>query len=261
MQLKLGKRPFVPDSQDLHFRTYLRTEQLPAAPLNFGHEYILDSGDWSMFGNGPDSEVSVGFEGCGDCVFAGAAHETLLWTAESGVMAVFSGKDVVADYSAVTGYDSANPATDSGTDVRTALKYRKDVGIVDAFGERHKIDAFVSLTPGNLAELRSALWLFGAIGIGINLPQSAMDQVNSGEPWTVVPNSPSLGGHYVPLVGQRDGMLECVTWGQLQKLSLDFYTTYCDEAWAILSTEMLSNGRSLEGFDLAQLQQDLAQLR
>jgi hypothetical protein len=30
-----------------------------------------------------------------------------------------------------------------------------------------------------------------------------------------------------------------------------------DEAWAILSPEMLTAGKSLEGFDLAQLQADL----
>jgi hypothetical protein len=39
-----------------------------------------------------------------------------------------------------------------------------------------------------------------------------------------------------------------------------FYKTYCDEAWAILSPEMLKAGKSLEGFDLASLQADLKAL-
>jgi hypothetical protein len=36
-------------------------------------------------------------------------------------------------------------------------------------------------------------------------------------------------------------------------MTSQFYKTYCDEAWAILSPEMLKTGKSLEGFDLAQL--------
>ena len=39
-----------------------------------------------------------------------------------------------------------------------------------------------------------------------------------------------------------------------------FYATYCDEAWVILSTEMLAAGKSPEGFDLKQLQADLKAL-
>jgi hypothetical protein len=40
-----------------------------------------------------------------------------------------------------------------------------------------------------------------------------------------------------------------------------FFNTYCDEAWAILSPEMITNkGTTLEGFNLAQLKSDLADL-
>lgn len=55
----------------------------------------------------------------------------------------------------------------------------------------------------------------------------------------------------------RDLLFECVTWGRLQSMTLRFYKNYCDEAYAILSPEMLIEGKSLEGFDLAQLQADL----
>jgi hypothetical protein len=60
----------------------------------------------------------------------------------------------------------------------------------------------------------------------------------------------------VPLVAKRANF-ECVTWGRTQPMTAQFYTKYCDEAWAILSLEMLKTGKSPEGFDLAQLQTDL----
>jgi hypothetical protein len=40
-------------------------------------------------------------------------------------------------------------------------------------------------------------------------------------------------------------------------MTVQFYAKYCDEAWAILSPEMLDAGKSPEGFDLIQLQSDL----
>ena len=86
-----------------------------------------------------------------------------------------------------------------------------------------------------------------------------MDQFNAHQPWSVVPGPPATEGHYIPLVAYRTN-LECVTWGRIQQMTQQFYKTYCDEAWAILSPEMLKVGKSLEGFDLAQLQADLKQL-
>lgn len=83
-----------------------------------------------------------------------------------------------------------------------------------------------------------------------------MDQFNAGKPWSVVPGPAPTGGHYIPLVAFRKN-LECVTWGRIQQMTPQFFKTYCDEAWAILSPEMLKAGKSLEGFNLAQLQADL----
>ncbi len=54
-------------------------------------------------------------------------------------------------------------------------------------------------------------------------------------------------------------MLDCVTWAKIQPMTLEFFTTYCDEAYALLSAELLGeDGVSPEGFKLAELQADLA---
>lgn len=256
----LGKRPATYDKRDLQFAHY-RTGALPAHPRIFGHEKFTAAKAWGMFGNGPDDSVAPGFQGAGDCVFASAAHQTMLWTAEEGRgPATFTGKEVISDYSAVTGYVVGDDATDQGTDIRAALKYRQKTGVLDAHGRRHKIGPYLALEPGNHENLYEALWLFGIVEIGIAFPASAMDQFDAGKPWSVVSGSPTEGGHDIPLVAKR-AHIECVTWGRIQPMTVGFFSKYCDEAWAILSPEALVEGKSMEGFDLAALQADLAALK
>jgi hypothetical protein len=256
---KLGKKPATYDKRDLQFAHYRTAAALPPHPKQFGHEKLVGANAWQMLGNGPDNTVSPGFKGAGDCVFAGGDHESMLWTLEGGTAATFTGANAIADYSAVTGYKPSNPKSDQGTDVRVALKYRQNTGLVDTKGKRHRIGAYLALEPGNVDHLVEALYLFGVVGIGIQFPASAMDQFDAGKPWSVVAGAQIDGGHYVPLVAKRANF-DCVTWGRLQQMTAQFYTKYCDEAWAILSPEMLNSGKSPEGFDLAQLQNDLAAL-
>jgi hypothetical protein len=266
-KFKLGKKDATYDKHDFMFAQFRTSEPLPAHPKHFGHEKLIKPKAWQMLGNGPDNSVSPGFGGAGDCVFAGGDHETMLWNSEVGKVTKFTGANAIRDYSAVTGYDpkapldsDGNNPTDQGTNVRDALKYRQKTGLIDATGKRHKIGAYVSLELGNLDQLLEALYLFGVVGIGINFPDSAMDQFNSGKPWSVVPGPKPTEGHYIPLVAYRTN-LECVTWGRIQQITSQFYKKYCDEAWAILSPEMLKAGKSLEGFDLTELQDHLKALK
>lgn len=246
--MKLGKREFTPDPRDLKLADYLTGAPEPPAG-DFGHEGLVS--DWQMLGN----------DTAGDCVWAGAGHETMMLGAEGGHHPVFSTKSVLSDYSAVTGYVPGDESTDRGTDVRTALLYRRRTGLLDANGHRHHIGAFVQLKPGDLAELYQALYVFGCVGIGIEFPESAMAQFNAGEPWSVVKDSRIDGGHYVPIVARRNGQPVCVTWGRTQPMTEEFYSTYCDEAWVYVSASVLNGeGESPEGLNIAQLRADLPAL-
>jgi hypothetical protein len=118
----------------------------------------------------------------------------------------------------------------------------------------------MALRKRNVADLTVAIYLFSAVGIGIEVPSSAMDQFNAGQPWTVVKNSPIEGGHYVPAVAYDRTYIYVVTWGKIQPMAWSFLKTYNDESVAYLSTEMLVNNKSLEGFDLKTLQSDLSKL-
>lgn len=243
--LKLGKAPARPGAVKFKLADYMA--KLPKVPLSFGHEKLVP--EWGMLGN----------DSYGDCVFAGAAHETMLWLSEGGKPYSFGPECVLKDYSAVTGFDTAKPDTDQGTDMELAAKYRRQTGIQDLAGNRHQVGAYLALTPGDLKQALAAAYIFGAVGIGIEFPSTAMDQFNAGHKWSVVKGSRVEGGHYVPLIAHR-GDLFVVTWGKVQKMTEGFFKKYCDEAIVYLSTECMKNGKTMEGFDLPALQADIAAL-
>jgi hypothetical protein len=251
-ELKLGKLPATEDARDLLFARYVKAAELPTPPAQFGHETLVGATDWGMLGN----------DEWGDCAWAGPAHETMLLTLEGGDPATFTTDGVLSDYAAGTGFNAkagppGNNPTDDGSNVRDVLGYRRTTGIVDSAGKRHTIEAYVKLDQTNVAEIFQALYLFQVVGIGINFPESAMQQFNAGEPWDVVPGAKVEGGHYICMVAKRDN-IDIVTWGALQQMTERFFTTYCDEAWAYVSEENLRGGKDPEGFDLAQLRADLA---
>jgi hypothetical protein len=248
VRLPLGKTAARPEAVTFKLSTYLDTTKLPTVPKIIGHYGLLPVDD-GMLGN----------DNYGDCVWAGAAHETMLWTLEAGKLAAFSTDGVLSDYSAVTGFKKSDPNTDQGTDMKDAASYRRKTGVIDAAGKRHKVDAYLGLKVGNMTELNQALYLFGAVGVGIQFPESAMTQFNNGKAWTVVPGAKIEGGHYVPLVG-LNGKYYVITWGKLQPVSAAFLKKYMDEAIAYVSAEQLKNGKTLDGFDLTTLLADLKAL-
>jgi len=244
MNLKLGKKLARYDHRDLLMSRYLDYSKLPPLPDQFGEESRIVN--WGMLGN----------DNAGNCVWAGSAHETMLWTAIGSTPAKFDDASVNSDYSAVTDYNPADPATDQGTDMHDAIKYRQQVGIIDADGKRHKIGAYVWLEPGNLKMLLYSMFLFKAVGIGVRFPNSAMDQFNSGAPWSVVGGATVSGGHYVSGVCQREDPA-CVSWARVQPFTNGFYQTYNDESVVMFSEEALKCGRTPEGFRAQELMKDL----
>jgi hypothetical protein len=247
--MKLGKLPARPGAVKLRFSDYLDLSKLPTPPAEFGHETLVT--DWGLLGN----------DSAGDCVWAGGGHETILWNIEAGHRVSFSTANTLADYMAVTGYNPNDPSTDQGTDMQVAADYRLKTGLLDANGNRHRIGAYLAITAGNLQEHLIASYLFGAVGIGITFPLSAMHQFDAGQPWDIVPGATIDGGHYIPLVSFRGGLLNVVTWGKVQPMTEAFFASQNDESLAYLSPEMLIDGKSLEGFDLAQLQSDFNDLK
>jgi hypothetical protein len=253
--LKLGKAPARPRPKDILLQEVVAAGViLPIAPAGFGHYKVFPPDGWGMLGN----------DEYGDCVFAGSAHETMMINKMNGRDVAFDPGVVLADYSAVTGFDPADPNTDQGTDMHDALNYRRNTGIQDSSegSERHKIGAYVSLEPGNWHQMLEALRAFDFVAVGFLFPDYAMDQFKAGKPWAYRAGGHIEGGHYVPAVGRpHSWTIATVTWGQVQNMGRRFYEHYCDECYGVLTPETLSEaGKSPEGLDLTALNAALAAL-
>lgn len=245
MDFKLGKLPARPEAVKLKLAHFVDMALLPQPPdpNNFGHASsqtvrgVLGNADY----------------GC--CFFSGSAHETMNWCAAAGKTTAFTAADVLGDYGAATGFSASDPNSDQGTDMQAGASYRRKTGILDSTGHRHQVGAYLAIEPGNIQEHIVASYIFGAVGIGIKFPGSAMDQFNNGQVWDVVKGATIEGGHYVPLLGRTNGQFMISTWGALQPMTDAFLTTYEDECLVYLSPDDLNgNGRTPEGFDLARLQ-------
>lgn len=261
---KFGVRPSAYDSRDIRFQDYVYLSKLlPSIPENFSHGDAVYY--WGSLGNCKDPmdpTLPPNFDGAGNCVLASAGHETMVWSKESGKRVHIAGIDALEDYAALTGYDIATGANDEGTEPRAALDYRRHIGIRDSDGNRHRIEAYISLEPGNMEHLRAAMWLFHAVGFSFSAGQSVVDQFDRQRIWTYVPGQEMMAYHYVPLIawGEND-VIECVSWGRRQSMTKNFVERNGAEAWAMLSMDMLHAGRSPEGFDLAGLLETLRALR
>ena len=248
---KRGKLPARPDAVQLKFGTYFRAGNLPPPPLRIGHPNLIKN--WQTLAN----------DRYGDCVWAGAAHETMMICADAiTAVPVFNDSNVLADYADATGFKPSDPSTDNGTDVQQAAAYRQKTGIVDASGKRHTIGIYTALRVGDLAEIAMATWLLGAVGIGVDLPSSADRQFSDGQLWDVVKGDVSTGGHYIPCVGRNSaGNFLFISWGRLQAATPAWIKTYMDEGIAYISLERLNaKGLSPEGFNEGGLIDDFKQV-
>jgi hypothetical protein len=181
------------------------------------------------------------------------------WTANAGTEATVTDADVLAAYTAVGGYNPADPSTDQGAAIIDVLNYWRRTGIAG-----HKITAFMGMAAVNHTHVLQAISLFGGVDIGVQLPAAVQD---TGNRWPA-PTDPadpawapgSWGGHSVHAVDYNPEGVTVVTWGELTTVDWTFWDLYLDECWAIVSPDILAGAVDPQGFDLAQLQADLAAL-
>ena len=240
---RLGKHPVRRDSRTLKLVDYITPTLTPPTEA-FYHRKV--SG-WPMFLN----------DSLGDCVPAAAGHMIQQWTAY-GLGAEYTPTDsqILSAYESIGGYTPTDPATDQGCDMLTALNTWRQTGIAG-----HRIAAYVSLNPKSWDELRLAIYLFGNVYLGIQLPIAAQNQ----EKWEIIgdESSPdqvpgSWGGHCIPLIGYNPLLYMCVTWGAELNMTTGYPTAYADEAYAVLTHDWIrKQGTAPSGFNLNQLTADM----
>ena len=111
--------------------------------------------------------------------------------------------------------------------------------------------------------MKQVIAYLGNAYLGIQCPVSAQQQYaqqsQTGQlvPWTVVNGSTINGGHCIVAVGYTAEGLLCVTWGTIVLVTWAFLTKYCDEAWALLTNEIVEHGADTFGLQTAKLAADL----
>lgn len=241
--LRLGKKAKRVDKRTLKFGDYL-PPQLPPIP---------SACDWT---GKVSSFPMLGNDTCGDCTVAGANHLNQVWTSQASTEIIATTESAIADYSAMTGYDPADPTSDMGDDLLSVLNYWRQTGI-----NGRKILAFVEVDITNLAHLKAAIAIFGGIYGGVQLPKRALQQFSNGERWEDTAPDIIAGGHELPPVSFDTfgpGYVKVPTWARIQYASWPWLLMYLDEAYCVLSRDWLNaNGVSPSHFNLAQLQADL----
>ncbi len=156
-KLKLGKSVARHDPRTLLLASYL-TAALPTPPASFDLTGKVGAA-WGMMEN----------DQLGDCTCAAAGHLLMEWTANAGKkMFTPTDKQIVAAYSAITGYNPTTGANDNGAVEIDVLNYWRQSGIAG-----HKIGAYVALEPANHTHIMDSVFIFGGCYIGLQLPISA----------------------------------------------------------------------------------------
>lgn len=201
----------------------------------------------------------LGNDTVGDCVIAYMLHQIKIWwsIAHAGEpLPDFTDEQAIQLYSAITGYNPADPSTDQGTDPDTALAYWQQNGL---FG--HTIAGYVNIDVTNIDMLRYAISIFGGIGFSFNVPAYIMN-IPGGASWSYKPGNDitNQGGHQVGAIGYgRHGFREDC-WDTTNTFDPEFIGAFGVAAQAVVSPEWLeASGVTITGLHLQDLLADLAE--
>jgi hypothetical protein len=246
--MRLGRKAVKRDSRTLKFANYVDTTILPAAPISV--DYMGGVTDWGMYCN----------DVLGCCTIAGGLHLTQIWSnMVDGTVPIVPDEVVHDYYSKWDGYVPGQDSTDNGgVEIDVLTDWKRDTlnGI--------PIIGFVSVDFTDQVQVQQALWLFGGLYIGVQLPLSAQNQAiwdavdgHNGKPG-------GWGGHCVPCgKGVEGGDITCITWGAPKVMTRGFWDKYVDECWCALSPAWIKSDNTVapNGFALDQLTADLLHIR
>lgn len=264
--MKYGRKP-VKHTLASFFRSHIMTRALnalgapPAESPDWVSAITKQSLSLGMYGN----------DAYGDCVIADCAHQEMLRTANVGGIWIPTITEVLALYAYFQGYQgdmtdrSAIEAYlarhDDGCNELDVIEYLTQTG-----WRGRKLDGSANLDPTQLDQIKWAVCIFGASRLGLNLPDSAQTQFETGKPWDYVPRARLAGGHDVPVVKYDGEYFYVVTWGKLQPVTPAFMTAkypdgapYVEEAHAELAFDWVNAaGTCPANLDLTKLVADLS---
>ncbi|MCY2978277.1 MAG: hypothetical protein NTU79_06380 [Planctomycetota bacterium] len=189
-----------------------------------------------------------------NCVIAGKYHAEGVWSgndSDSGGVVVATNQEVLTAYQTICG------PGDHGCVITQVLNYYRDHGL-KFNGSTRKIDGYVRMDWTNKLEVQVAIYLFGAVTIGINFPSAW--QNNS--VWDVT-DSLILNGHDVTCVGYDTQGVQVSSWGRIYTITWAAFlaTKWIDEAYVMLSPDWYGNDKlAPSGINASGLQADLQKI-
>jgi len=256
MNMKFGRRRPAPGVRHLRLAKYVNLSTLPTPPAKIDYTKPASRGLKDILGN----------DELGDCTAAGLMHVEDIFraNARSGLPPCTQ-EETIWFYSATTGYMPGDPSTDNGGDEVTVLNYARDKGLFK--NGSGKIAGHVAIDGTSEDEARAALWLFGNLYFGIELPDAWINPFpkKSGFVWDVAGDPDENNGHCFIAGGYDAHGFTIDTWGMLGKLTPQAMAAYAvpaanGEVHAVLSADWIdkATGKAPSGFDFETLTADLA---
>jgi hypothetical protein len=256
--ISFGRRHPIAHFPSLHLENYL-LKSLPNPPA---------TSDYSSAAAAALSEMYLN-DALGDCVIACQAHLVGVFTgnagdAVNGSPTVFTRDQIISRYSAIGGYVPGNPATDNGCDMQTALASWQAVGMMPLHlpENKHRIQGWLRVSPSNIQQMQTALYLFENLDFGLDLPDAWVSPPpeSSGFTWGVAGAPDPDNGHCVCGVGYGAQGVTIDTWGMLGTMTYAAIAEYCNaqaagELYTVISKDVLNRAqqKAPTGFDWSQL--------
>lgn len=244
--LSLGRRAARPEKQSkiLKFANYFKGGSEPP-PASVDYYTPAAKALASMLGN----------DALSDCTIAAALHQLGVDSAEQpgGASLIASTTEADTQYATICG------PGDNGCVVTDVLDYWQSKGLTAA-GTTVTAAGYVSIDTTNQTLLQTAIYLFGALHFGIQLPEDWYENAAPGAIWDVS-TAPIVGGHSIAIVGYDGQYLYVSTWGMVLKMTYAAAATLSivQEAYAVLATDWTdADGLDVHGVDVDTLTADLA---
>lgn len=228
-----------------HVDASLRAMPLPVGPLGRATPEALKS-IHQMYGN----DIK------GDCVMASRAHKYGIQSAnDSGKAAIGTTAEVLSDYCAACGGCGRQ---DPGCDMSAVNQYEQTKGILLA-GVRHKSDGSVAVDHTNWDLVRTSIYIFGTLNVGLDLP-STWHNSSDGATWDIT-NSGIDGGHEVQAYDYDAGGIYLSTWAGVRYITKAAFTSkrWINEVYTSLDPDWYgADNLAPNGIDVTTLKADLA---
>jgi hypothetical protein len=209
----------------------------------------------------------------GDCTCAGVYHARQIWTANTTNERTESDPTVFTLYEDACGYQPGNPSTDKGGVEQDVLTYIMINGIPLDNGSVDKILAFFEVDFRNIDDVKRCIDDCGVAYIGFNVPYCMFENYDPHQGalpfWRVDPNNTNVimedgnpAGHCVILCAYDEEGPTCVSWGGKYKMTWDFFTTFTDETYSIVSNDWVTiTGKTPLGMTVDELEQQMEAIK